>query len=470
MKIISTTRSFIICGTALAALFCGAGLAQAMSMKAAVAEAVESNPEIGEAIANRAAIEFELEQGRGLYRPRIDLEGSIGGEIRDSATSRANNDEDHLFLRKEASVVVRQLLFDGFGTEAEIERQASRVDGASLRVRERSEFIALAVIREYLEMGRTLRIIGLAKSNIGYHQKILGEISQGTGGGTISVADRQQAQERIYAARARLAEFQEEYKASEAAFIRLVGRPVGKMSPPLNARHLIPKSLNSAIAQAQSHHPSIGFAQADIDAAAALVKAARSKYYPNLSLEGRASAAEDIGGIRGFDGDLQGNLVARWNVYNGGIDAANEQEQIRHVDEEYHKLHRITREVEEGVRLSWDRHMQQTRRLRDLLREMSAIEQLRGSYFEQFRIGERSLLDLLDTQNTRFSVQVAIATSDAAVRFGHFRILAATGNLLRTLGISPPPEAQTYARDDARVPETPSPDSFHRVDPPPPRE
>jgi adhesin transport system outer membrane protein len=199
-----------------------------MSMKEAVAIAVDSNPEIGEAVANRAAIEFELEQGRGLYRPRLDLEGNIGGEIRDSATSRANSDQDHLFLRKEASVVVRQLLFDGFGTDAEIERQASRVDGAALRVRERSEFIALAVIREYLEMIRTRRIIAIARENIGYHQKILGDISQGAGGGTISIADRQQAQERIYAARSRMAEFEEEYKASEAAFIRLVGRPPGQ--------------------------------------------------------------------------------------------------------------------------------------------------------------------------------------------------------------------------------------------------
>ena len=463
-------RNLAIGATALVSLFCGSGFADAMSMKDAVALAVESNPEIGEAIANRAGIEFELEQGRGLYRPRIDLEGSIGGEIRDSATTRANNDEDHLFLRREASVVIRQTLFDGFGTRGEIERQASRVDGAALRVRERSEFIALAVIREYLEMARTSRIIGLAKENIGYHQKILGEISQGAGDGAISVSDRQQAQERVYAAKARLEEVVEELKASQAAFIRLVGEPIGKMSPPINARNLIPKSLNSAIAMARVNHPSIKFAEADIDAAAALVKVAESKMYPKVTLEGRASAAEDVSGIRGFDGDLQANVVVDWNIYNGGIDAANKQEQIRHVDEEYHKLHRISREVEEGVRLSWDRHMQQTRRLQELLREMSAIDQLRGSYAEQFKIGERSLLDLLDTQNTRFSVQVAIATSDAAVKFGHFRVLASTGKLLQTIGVAAPVEADTYARKDANVPETPSPDSFDRVDPPSPLE
>lgn len=440
-------------------------MASAMGLKEAVALAVETNPEIGEAISNREGVEFELEQGRGLYRPKVDLEGSIGAQMRDDSSTRQSGDSDEVFVRKEASLVVRQLLFDGFGTEAEIEHQASRVDGASYRVRERSEFIALAVIREYLEIARLHRMIALSNENIKYHQKTLGEISQGAGGGTISVADRQQAQERVYAARARTEEFREDLKAAEATFIRLVGRPVGKLGKPLNTKSLIPKSLDAALGKARSKHPSIRFAKADIDASAALVKGADSKMYPKVSVEGRATAADDINAEKGFYGDLQANVVVNWNLYNGGIDKANKQEQIRHVDESYHRLHKIVREVEEGVRLSWDRHAQQTRRLRELLRELATIEQLRGSYLEQFKIGERSLLDLLDTQNTRYSVQLAVATSDTAVKFGHFRILASTGDLLQTLGIAPPLQARPYAREYEAVPETPSPESFERTEP-----
>ena len=96
-----------------------------------------------------------------------------------------------------------------------------------------------------------------------------------------------------------------------------------------------------------------------------------------------------------------GNVVMSWNIYNGGIDTANRQEQIRRVDEERMKLHRITREVEESVRLSWHRRDEQRRRLAELRRQHNAILQLISSYSEQFKIGQRSLLDLLDTQNTR---------------------------------------------------------------------
>jgi outer membrane protein, adhesin transport system len=176
-------------------------------------------------------------------------------------------------------------------------------------------------------------------------------------------------------------------------------------------------------------------------------------------------ASHDVGGVRGFDGDLQANVVVNWNLYNGGIDKANIQEQIRHVDEAYHQMHRIKREVEEGVRLTWDRHLQETKRLRELLRQRAAIEQLRESYAEQFKIGERSLLDLLDTQNTRFSVQLSVITADTAVKFGHYRILASTGNLLKTLNVNTSSKSKVYGVDTYAVPKVESLDEFDRVDP-----
>lgn len=52
--------------------------ASALSLKEAMAVALESNPEIGQAVENREAIEFELRQARGLYLPSVDLEASAG--------------------------------------------------------------------------------------------------------------------------------------------------------------------------------------------------------------------------------------------------------------------------------------------------------------------------------------------------------------------------------------------------------
>jgi outer membrane protein, adhesin transport system len=437
------------------ALLAGSVSVNAMSLQQAIQSAIRDNPEILEAVSNREGVEFELEQALGLRRPRVDFEASIGGELRDSPSTRAANNNDKLFLRKQASIVARQSLYDGGDARAEIDRQAMRVDAASYRIKERSEFIALAVAKEYFEVVRLRKMLKASDENIAYHQWILREIAQGSGDGALSISDKQQAQERIYAAKARVQELKLELKEAEARFIRLVGKPVGDTSEPKNLGKVLPGSVQSALKLARSAHPSIRFAKADVDTASALVRAAEAKMRPRIALEGRATASDDVGGVNGFDGDLQANVVMNWNLYNGGIDDANIQEQVRHVDEAFHRMHRISREVEEGVRLSWDRHLQESKRLRELLRERAAIEELR----------ESSLLDLLDTQNTRFSVQLSIATADTAVRFGHYRILASTGSLLKQFGISLNGKAKTYAKQRFNVPEVQSLDEFDRREP-----
>ena len=459
----------LFAATALCSMFFASSLAGAMTLAEAVEKAVRTNPEIGQAVANREGVQFELEQGLGLKRPRVDLDGNAGGEVANNSSSRAAGTADTLFLRREVSLTVNQTLFDGNAANSEIARQAARIDSASFRVRERSEFIALAVIHEYLEMERAGRVIALSRENIGYHQKILGEISKGAGGGAISVADRHQAQERVFAAQTKLIEATEDLKVSQDTFIKLVGQLPGKLGGRVSVKGKLPRSLEEALERAHSHHPSVKFAQADIDAASAAVRGVESKFAPNLSLQGKAYAGQDVNGLYGTTTDVQGNLVLHWNLYNGGIDKANKQEQIRHVDEAYQALHRITRETDEGVRQSWDRRIQQALRLRELLRDLSSINQVQSSYREQFKIGERSLLDLLDTQNNRFAVQVAIATSDSAVKFSDFRLMASTGDLLRALGIAAPIEAKPYGRSDYNVPPTPKPSDFTRTLPTPPK-
>ena len=457
-------RSLI--GIAASAVMLTATTAWGMSVREAVGIAVDSNPEIGEAIANREAIEFELRQGRGQYLPRIDLEGRAGPVLRDNATSRLQGDHDEFLFEREASVVLRQLLFDGFGVDAEVERQASRVDGASYRVYERSEFIALAVIREYLDIIRLRRIVAIAREDVGYHESLLGRVGEGVTAGALSSADRQQAEEKLYAARTQVTEATEDLKAADARFIRLVGQHVGNTSPPPSVSRMLPPSFAHAVGLARKNNPTVKLAQADLDAAYAEVKAADSRFYPRLLLEGRARHGENISGFGGPDSELRAGVVMNWNLYNGGIDRANRQEQIRRVDEVAMQLNGISREVEEAVRLSWDRRQQQAERLTILRQQERASQQLIGSYSDQFAIGQRSLLDLLGAQTTYTDVRIAAETAAAAVIFAEYRILAATGTLLSSLDIPAPPQSDPYARAQARVPPTPPAPTMARESPP----
>jgi len=310
------------------------GSASALTLKEAVAVAVESNPEIGQAIENREAIEFELRQAKGLYLPSVDLEASTGVRRLDNDTRRALDQDHEALYPNEADLTVSQTLYDSGARRAELNRQASRVDGASFRVLERSEFIGLAVVQDYLEYMLQASIVAEAKKNLGFHQSILSDIKQGIAGGALNDADRQQAEERLYAAKARMQEATEELEAAKIRFFKNVGKPLTNASRPGDVSAALPRSLDDAIGLARQNNPRVHMANSDIDSAASLVDAARAKYGPTVTAEGVARGGYNIDGADGDTSDLQARVVLRWNLYRGGIDKANEQEQIRRTSEQ----------------------------------------------------------------------------------------------------------------------------------------
>ncbi|MFW6076558.1 MAG: TolC family outer membrane protein [Hyphomicrobiales bacterium] len=452
-------------GACVVMVLSAAAGASAMPLREAVERAVTTNPEIGEAAANREATQFELDQARSGYLPSIDLEARAGALNRDSATTRGLGREDDVFAERSVGVVMRQLLFDGFETRAGVMEQASRVDAASHRVFERSETIALAAIREYLDLLRLHRVVASTRENVSYHQQLLGRIREGTDVGTLSIADQQQAEERLFAAESRVVEAVEEVKAAEARFVRIVGHPSGKLSNPAGVGGALPDDVVQAIRRGQKNNPTILAAQADVDAAHGRLKGAEAAFYPKLRLEARARHGQDLGGVAGDDNELRAGVVLDWNLYRGGSDRANHQEQIRRIDEATMVLYQIVREVEEAVKLSWDRREQQAQRLTYLRRQLASVRELVESYSDQFAIGQRSLVDLLDAQNARVNAEIAVWTAEAAVQLAEYRILAATGELLPTLGVAPPPQAEPYARARAQVPPAPPPETLQREEP-----
>ncbi|MHB2169183.1 TolC family outer membrane protein [Alsobacter sp. R-9] len=450
---------------ASAAVLGTAGAASAMGLREAVSIALDSNPTIGQAIMNREAIEFELRQARGLYLPRLDVESSYGVQRYSNANRRLVGTQDKLLQPADVGATVTQKLFDGFGREAEVERQASRVDGASFRVLERAEYIALAIAREYIEVLLQQRILGLANENVSFHRRVLGDIDAGVRSGTLTDADKYQASERVTAAIAKQKQAEEDLASAKIRFYTLVGQQIGVAAAVPSIANTLPRSLADAIGKARLNNPQIAGAGADVDAGEAQVKAARSRYYPELFLEGRARTGNDIETIQGNTNDLQGRAVLRWNLYDGGIKSANEQEQIRRASELRLKLHQTHREVEEVIRISWERRGKQNELSGILARQASEATRVVNAYQDQFKVGRRSLLDVLDAQNARFNASVLTETARYASVLSEYRLSAATGQLVATLGLTPPSQADAYARAKAGVPPTPEAETYPRYSP-----
>jgi len=175
-------------------------------------------------------------------------------------------------------------------------------------------------------------------------------------------------------------------------------------------------------------------------------------YLPKVDLEGTARVGDDIDGDDGNTNDYQVRVVARWNLYRGGIDTAREQEQIRRAGEQRYALAQVQREVEQSVRSAWNERVSRGTLAGILGKQAQTNAQLVSSYRQQFGVGQRSLLDVLDAQNTNFNTRVLADTARVASLFAEYKILAASGNLLQTMKLRPVEQSKAYAREEFVVP------------------
>ena len=412
------------------------GAAHSETLNEAVQQTVSTYPEIAEASANRRAVDQELKQAEGLYLPTLDLEAGIGYEWTDTVTI---DNED--LRRTESSLLLVQTLYDGGFRSAEVDRQENRVDSAAYRVRERSEAIALDAVRAYLDTLRSLEIVELARQNVEKHRRTLNEIQDRVDAGQSGIGDDQQALARLAAAEDTLVETMRALDDAEITYQRVVGvRPADLTLPEFNDSSL-PDNIDDIVAIALENNPDLKFAESDIKSSEAEIRATQASYYPTINLEVGASADNNLDGVDGHNDDFLAMVRLRYNLYRGGIDEGREKEAIaRKAETEQRKL-RFERLVAEEVRRSWSSLARSQARAEVLAAAVVANREVASTYGQEFEIGQRDLLDLLDADNELFNSRTSLVTVEYAVRFAKYRLLATMGLLNSTLGVSLPEEA-----------------------------
>lgn len=69
---------------------------------------------------------------------------------------------------------------------------------------------------------------------------------------------------------------------------------------------------------------------------------------------------------------------------------------------------------------------------------MEAAKETQTAYVQQFNLGQRSLLDLLDTENELFEARKDYLRAEYDETLARYRVLNATGRLLDSLRVTRP--------------------------------
>lgn len=428
---------------ASALVFPGVTAAQALTLTEAVELAIQTNPNIGIVAANREAVDEELTQARGLYLPQVDLAAGIGKERTNDVGTRADVDnEDALTLtRQEFSVTLQQRLFDGFEASNTVEREKSRIESAARRVHENSEVLALDVIGAYMEVLRQRELVRLAEENLGVHQQILGSLEQRLRGGAGSSADVAQTNARISRSRATVTQTLQDLRVAEATFTRIIGQFPDSLSAPDFPSGVLPGDLDSAVDMAGKGNLTKKIFDADVRTAEAEVDLSEAPFYPSINIEAESVYNDGRDAIDTYEFNNQVMLRLSWNLFRGGIDRANRQEQLARLRESKNRRLAAFLDAEQEMRTSWFELESARQQVEDYTSAVQFNTETRNSYSQQFEVAQRTLLDVLDAENELFVSRGQLVTAQTNEVLASYRVLAVAGQLLPTLGVSAPEQA-----------------------------
>lgn len=413
-----------------------------ITLQEAVAIGVSTHPEYGIVANNRRATDEELRQARGLYLPSIDVRADTGFEHSDDPATRAGTGDDTEDMwRYDAGVTLTQMLFDGFETKYENERQAARVLSASNRVREAAELVGLGVVESYLDVMRQREVLKIARDNVAQHVAMLDQINDGVSAGRSTQADLEQARARAAAARALESNVREALRTAEAEYIVKVGDQPKDLVLPLVPVDALEKDVEEEVKISLHQNPTIDIFEADVGVAHAEYEGTKSVFYPQVDLQLNARTGSDMNGVEGRDTSASALAVLNWNLYRGGIDTARVREHISREAQAKESRAKTARGIESDVRQTWARMVAAGERARQFADQSAANGEVVKAYKDQFDLSRRTLLDVLDSQNEWFVSRSNAINAQFLEMFAVYRLLALKGELLKTLAIPYPREA-----------------------------
>ena len=401
-------------------------VSQAMSMREAVELAITNNPAVLASFNAYVASGDGLKAARGGYLPRLDFDAELGSERIENQQSIESS-----LSAESYRLTLTQMLFDGFATREGVEKERYTQLTRYYEFRQVSEDVALETVQAYLDILRYRHLLAIAKENylkhLRYHTDIESRVKTGFGRGV----DLDQASARLALAESNVLTETTNLHDVSARFLRLVGRvPPALLEDPVIPASRIPDDLQKVLLHTNAKNPSLNAAIETIRSARAEFRGRKAPMMPRFDLRLRKQLDDNVGGIEGNYDEEAIELVMAYNLYNGGSDRARKRQAKYLMFEAEDNRDRVCREVRQTVTIAYNDISSTAQLISFLERNEESISRARKAYEKQFDIGQRTLLDLLDSENEYFDARRSLLNARADIRLAQVQTLAGMGELL----------------------------------------
>lgn len=389
-------------------------VASGQTLQQSVQIALLQYPTILAAQSRQSAAQSDIGRAQAAHWPQVAWSGT-------QSTYNAGNVPNNWIQSPTVSLNV----WSGWKIESDVERSRALADAGQHQQRMTRDDVALLATEGYLNWARSIELVRLARKNVDDHGRLREAIYEMTQIDRGRRIDLDQADVRLENANLSLQQREAELAIAVQRLNRMLLGRVPEKPEGIDFRvGKIPATSDLALADINDSHPKIAYQKSQIEAARAAVVNARSQHSPTVNV---------TYGKQVYQGSGQGDYVAQLNVqipiFTGGMVAAATDTASAQLQAAEYDLQDIRLTLRERLLSVWAEWKSAQSRAVLGVRQSRTAETLVEGYESQFRIGRRTLLDLLNIQSDLYTYRSNAVNSAFDERIAYARIIAAIGQL-----------------------------------------
>jgi outer membrane protein len=407
--------------------------AHAETLADALSATYQSNPRLDAARAIQRATDEEVPRAKAGYRPSITGEADYGYRKvwTNPVTSNSGDTRPGNY-----NASVSQPLFNGFQTVNAVSGAEATVRAGRETLRTTEQSVLLAAVTAYGDVSRDQSIVVLSENNVTVLTRDLRATQDRFNVGEVTRTDVAQAQARRAAAVAALDLAKANLKTSRAIFQQVVGHPPGNLVEARESK-LVPKALADSIKISLRESPNVVGALYLEQAARFAVEQIKGELLPSAELD--ASYTKNLDPLPALAQVETSIVTGRMTVpvYTGGeVQARVRQAKQTHV-QRLQEIEQARAQTQAEVVTAWSQYVAAKAAVESDQTAVKANRVALAGVREEERVGQRTLLDVLNAEQELLNAEVNLVTDQRNLVVASYTVLSSMGRLnAQELGVS----------------------------------
>lgn len=399
----------------------------AISLKDSVEKVLVTNPEVIAEKNNQKAFRKYIDERRGDYYPRIDIDGTLEKSNTEkdyddaiSAVDDGSDQEDGYNF----GIALNQILYDGDLTPSRVREAKHNELANKYRTRMNIENVVLETINAYTGLVQYNELLALTKDIIITNEENL-EIAKEKESISGEVLETYQVDSKLNFMKEKYLEEKDLKSSRVSTFKRYIGiEASGNECRPNIDLNNIPTSLQKAVELAVLRNNEVLEQIERIKAQREKIAQADAAFLPNLNLELKALTDNDLlSDEEGKEDQVFGRVTLAWNIYNGGGDYAVSKQEELFLAEQKDRLNALTNQIVESAKVNYQRFMKNKDRIEVLKKYVAANENIVDVYKSEFEAGTRTFVDILNAQTELYEAKASLVNREYALYSDYYEML-----------------------------------------------